>query len=192
MNYHFSFIWNTLVVNTLKTSLLLVILIWPVLIFSQTNWEVTSSNIDFFITNAGVEVDGTLGGFSADISFSPEALSESRINTTLRTSTIKTGISARDNNLKDEEYFHTSIHPTISMKSVSFRQSGADYIGTFDLTIKGVKKRVDMPFSFNESNGQATFSGSLTLDRLDFGVGESSWLLSDEVRIKILVKVNKS
>lgn len=162
-------------------------MLWPALIFSQTQWQVTSSRVEFFINNAGIEVDGTMEGISADILFSPEALSTSKINASLRTSTIETGIDARDNSLRGDEYFDVASFPTISMNSSSFRQGGSYYIGTFTLTIKGVSKQIDMPFTMEEVNDQATFSGSFTIDRLDYGVGESSWVLSDEVKIEIKV-----
>lgn len=174
-----------------KKVLSLLVILWPVLMFSQTKWAVTTSQVDFFIDNAGIEVDGTLGGFSGDIQFSPESLSSSSITASLKLATIKTGIDARDNSLQGEEYFHAAAHPTMSMTSTSFRKSGSSYLGVFNLTIKGVTKRIEMPFSFQESNGQATFSGSFTIDRLDFGVGESSWILSDEVKIEIKVKATK-
>lgn len=176
----------------LKKVLSLVVILWPVLIFSQTRWTVTASQVDFFINNAGIEVDGTLGGFNGDIQFSPESLSGSSITASLQPETIKTGIDARDNSLRGEEYFHVSAHPTMSMTSTSLRKSGSGYLGVFNLTIKGVTRQIEMPFTFQESNGVATFSGSLTIDRLDYGVGESSWILSDEVRIEITVNATKT
>lgn len=169
----------------------MLVILWPVIMFSQTKWAVTTSQVDFFINNAGIEIDGTLAGVSGDIQFSPESLSNSSISASLKPATIKTGIDARDNGLRGEEYFHAAVHPTITMTSTSFRKSGSNFIGVFNLTIKGVTKRIEMPFSFQESNSQATFSGSFTIDRLDFGVGESSWILSDDVKIEIAIEVTK-
>lgn len=171
-----------------KKALSLLVILWPVFMFSQTKWAVTATQVDFFIFNAGIEVDGTLGGFTGDLQFSPASLSGSKITASLQPSTIRTGIDARDNSLRGEEYFNVSAHPTMSMTSTSFRTSASGYLGVFNLTIKGVTRQIEMPFTFEESNGQATFSGSFTIDRLDFGVGESSWFLSNEVRIEIQVK----
>lgn len=174
-----------------KKVLSLLVILWPFLMFSQTKWAVTATQVDFFIFNAGIEVDGTLGGFTGDIQFSPGSLSDSEITASLKPSTNRTGIDARDNSLQGEEYFLIAAHPTISMTSASFRRTGSKYLGVFKLTIKGATKRIEMPFTFEESNGQATFSGSFTIDRLEFGVGESSWFLSNEVRIELTANATK-
>jgi polyisoprenoid-binding protein YceI len=55
------------------------------------------------------------------------------------------------------------------------------YKGTFDLTIKGVTKRVEIPFTYmNKENGGA-FSAEFAVNHRDFGVGNKSLILSDEV-----------
>lgn len=190
-DFIFSFTLKTPIVINLKASVALLAILWPALIFSQTQWDVTSSRVEFFINNAGIEVDGTIEGFFATILFSPEALSSSNITASLKTSTINSGIDVRDNSLRGEDYFEVTTHPTIAMTSSSFRQSRGNYIGTFNLTVKGVTRQIDMPFTVEEANGLATFTGSFTIDRLDFGVGESSWVLSDDVKIEIMVKAKK-
>lgn len=179
-------------VRIFSLSLLLIASLFPLTVFSQSQWEVTSSTVTFAIRNAGIEVDGQLGGFSGTISFSPEELSASRMYASLETSTIDTGIGARDASLRDEEYFDAASYPRITMKSTSFRKSGDRFIGVFTLKIKGVSKQIEMPFRFEEANGQATFTGSFEINRLDFGVGESSWLMSDDVTISIKVTGTKA
>lgn len=160
--------------------------------FAQDTWTVTSSSVEFFIRNAGVEVDGSMKGFEGEISFSPDQLSASSIIASVNPATVNTGIDTRDEHLRNDEYFDVETYPRITMKSVSFAPSGSSYKGTFDLTIKGITKRVSFPFTFSESGTSATFKGELEIDRLEYEVGESSWILSDEVRIEITVVGRKS
>lgn len=160
-------------------------------LFAQDTWTVTNSSVEFFIRNAGIEVDGYMKGFEGSITFSPDQLGNSSIQASVDPSTIMTGIEARDEHLKNDEYFDVETHSRISMKSVSFAQSSSGFTGTFDLTIKGITKRVKVPFTFTESGTSATLTGEFEIDRLDFTVGESSWVLSDDVRVRISVTGRK-
>jgi polyisoprenoid-binding protein YceI len=61
------------------------------------------------------------------------------------------------------------------------------YVGVFDLTIKNVTKSISFPFTFTEANDHYTLQGEFSINRLDFGVGEESVILSDMVKIIIEV-----
>jgi len=39
---------------------------------------------------------------------------------------------------------------------------------------------IDVPFTFTEKGNTRAFKGSFKLNRLDFGVGDSSLILADE------------
>ena len=157
-----------------------------------TNWAPTTASVKFYIKNAGLTVDGSLSGLSASVNFDPSDLTNSKITAAVKVNTIKTGIDARDTHLKSEDYFDAAKYPKIEMESTSFiKKDGNNFIGKFNLSIKGKSKSISMPFSFDEANDKATFKGSFTIDRLDFGVGESSFVLSDDVKVKLTLNSTK-
>jgi polyisoprenoid-binding protein YceI len=59
------------------------------------------------------------------------------------------------------------------------------------VTIKGKTKMISVPFTFTESNAKGTFKGSFTINRLDFGVGESSFVMGDDVSVKLTLNTTK-
>ncbi|RYY33250.1 MAG: YceI family protein, partial [Sphingobacteriaceae bacterium] len=73
----------------------------------------------------------------------------------------------------------------LTMKSTSIQKKGSGFLGKFNLTIKGITKPIDMPFTYNETNGKAEFNGSFKIKRKDFNVGGNSMVLGDEVTITI-------
>ena len=78
------------------------------------------------------------------------------------------------------------------MKSVSFKhKSGDDYTGAFNLTIKDKTNTVEVPFSFKETGNNATFKGNFQIKRTDYGIGESSMVMSDKVKVEIEVETGK-
>ena len=78
------------------------------------------------------------------------------------------------------------------MKSVSFKhRSGGNYTGTFSLTIKDQTKTIDLPFTYEESGNAASFKGSFQIKRSDYGVGGSSLVMSDNVKVDLDVEATK-
>jgi polyisoprenoid-binding protein YceI len=77
------------------------------------------------------------------------------------------------------------------MRSTSITKRDNGYTGQFDVSIKGKTKAISMPFTFVNNGTTGKFSGSLKLDRLDFGVGESGFILSDDVKIDITLSVKQ-
>ena len=157
------------------------------------SWTPKTGLVKFYIKNAGVTVDGSLSGLKASVDFDPSNLASSRINASVNVSTIKTGIEKRDAHLKKAEYFDAAKYPKIEMTSTSFKSKGGDnYSGTFNLKIKGKTKSITVPFTFKSEGNKGVFVGSFSIDRLDFGVGESSWVLGDDVKVKISLTTEKS
>ncbi|NNJ55486.1 MAG: YceI family protein [Bacteroidia bacterium] len=156
------------------------------------SWTPNSASVKFYIKNTGVTVDGTLSGLKATVSFDPNDLANSKIYASVNVNTIKTGIQKRDNHLLQPEYFNAAKHPKIVMTSTAFSSKGGNnYNGTFNVSIKGKTKSVKVPFTFTETNGKGKFAGSFKVDRLDYGVGESSWMLGDDVTVKISLTSTK-
>ena len=134
-----------------------------------------------------MEVNGTLDNPEGTVVFDANDLAASSVRASIKVATINTGIDARDEELVAAEYFDAKQHPRISFQSTRISKSGNGYQATGKLTIKGHTETVNIPFTV-ENN---VFAGNFQLDRLDYGVGESSWILSDEVKVKFSLPVNE-
>ncbi len=174
-----------------KIHLIIIILLSGVVAIA-TSWSPTTASVKFYIKNTGLVVDGSLSGLAATVDFNPEDLAGSQISASVKVNTIKTGIDARDAHLKKDEYFDAASFPKIEMTSKSFsKNSGDNYTGKFNLTIKGKTKSISVPFTFKETNGKGTFNATFNINRLDFGVGQSSFVLSDDVKVKLTLNTTK-
>lgn len=155
-------------------------------------WSVSSSSVTFKIKNAGLTVSGSFSGLEAKIVFDGEKASGNKIEASIDAKSINTGINARDNHLRKAEYFDADTYPKIRMSAVLFSKQGpGKYTGYFSLTLKNTTRAVSVPFEFRESGSQATFTGSFTINRKDFGIGESSWIMADDVTVTITVTAAK-
>ena len=159
--------------------------------FTPIKSAVSRSAITFKTKNMGIGVDGAIGGLQADVQFNPADLASSKIEASIDANTISTDNSSRDDHLKGEDFFDVPHYPKITVKSVSFKhKSGNNYTGQFNLTIKDKTKLIDIPFTFTKKGSATTFKGSFKLNRLDFGVGDSSLILADEVTVNIGAEVS--
>ncbi len=155
-------------------------------------WKVQQGKVTFSIRNAGLLVNGSLGGLKAEIHFDPTHPEQSTLIASVQAGTIDTGIGARDKHLRKEVYLDADRYPLLTMRSVKITATGANtFQGQFELTIKGTTQQVSLPFTFREKNGQGIFAGECKINRLDYGVGSSSWLLGDEVTISIKIDVTQ-
>jgi len=159
---------------------------------AQVKYTVTKSTITFQIKNMGFNTSGSMGGVQADILFAPDKLDASSINASADVATINSDNNMRDEHLKSESFFDVAKYPKITIKSISLQhKSGNNYTGLFNITIKDKTRQLTMPFTYAENGAVATFNGTLKLKRGDFGIGNSSMVLSNDVTITIDVETSK-
>jgi polyisoprenoid-binding protein YceI len=160
--------------------------------FAQTKNSVTRSAIKFQIKNLGINTGGTIGGLQANIHFQPENLDSSLIEASVDVNTLDTDNGTRDTHVKSDEFFDAPKYPKITMKSISFKhKSGDSYTGRFNVTIKDKTRQFDVPFTYSDAGSTAIIKGGFKLNRLDFGVGEKSFVLSNDVTVSIELEVAK-
>jgi len=143
------------------------------------------SKVEFTITNAGMDVEGSFSKVSGSVNLNPDNLAASKISATVEVSSISTGIDMRDNHLKEEDYFEVSKYPTMKFASTSFSKTSNGYKVTGNLTIKDVTKSVTIPFTVTNAGASTILKGSFEIDRRDYHVGGNSWIMGDDVEINL-------
>ncbi|MEO8886757.1 MAG: YceI family protein [Mucilaginibacter sp.] len=154
--------------------------------------KITRALISFQIKNLGINTTGTIGTMQANIQFDPANLNTSTIEGSADVKSINTDNDTRDEHLRSDEFFDVARFPKLVMKSVSFKhKSGNNYVGQFNVTMKDKTKAFDVPFSYVVNGNTGTFKGSFKLNRMDFGVGSSSLVLSNDVTVTIEIDTAK-
>ena len=160
--------------------------------YAQTVNKVTRGTVTFKIKNLGINTGGSLGGVQATVQFNPDQLASSSIEATVDAATINTDNEQRDEHLKSDAFFDIQRYPKITMRSVSFKKkSGNSFTGKFNLTLKGKTRQVDIPFTYTDSGSTISLTGTFKLNRLDYGLGGNSLVLSDEATVTIQVELAK-
>lgn len=141
-------------------------------------WQTTKANISFQIKNAGLVIKGSFSGLEAHLNFDPQDLSNSQLKGSIKAESINTANSMRDIHLRMPDYFRVIKYPTLEMTSTKISSHPTGYLGMFDLTIKGKTQQKKIPFSVDIQESKAVFKAQFELNRLDFGIGGRSFILS--------------
>ncbi|AEV32194.1 hypothetical protein Oweho_1189 [Owenweeksia hongkongensis DSM 17368] len=155
--------------------------------FAQQTVNTASSTVKFEISNWSIKtVEGTFSGMTGIFNLNTNDLANSNFNVCIDAATINTENEQRDEHLKTDDFFDVEKYPNICFKSTSITKSDNGYTTTGTLTMHGVSKKVNIPFTYNNN----TFTGTLEIDRTDFGVGsDGGFMVGEEVSLEIICVV---
>jgi polyisoprenoid-binding protein YceI len=154
------------------------------------------SSVNFSVSHAmGIStVVGRFTQFEGKITFDDKDVTKSAVSVSIKTDSINTDVQRRDEDLRNN-YFEVAKFPEITFQSKSVEKKGNDYVAHGTLTIHGVSKDVDLPFEFKgpvdagQGRGKVMGAhGSLTVNRLDFGVGKATPMIGSDVKIDLYVE----
>lgn len=158
---------------------------------AQPRWQVDGASVVFEIKNAGFAVRGSFSGLAADLRFDPDHPENSVILASIDSATVDAGIELRNRHLRKRDYFDVAQYPHIRMRALRVEKLGPGaFTGTFALDLKETRREITMPFTFSRHAGSATLTGEFILDRLDYGIGERSVILADEVIVRVSVEIS--
>jgi polyisoprenoid-binding protein YceI len=152
----------------------------------QIRAQATSNQLRFTIKNGGIDVDGSFTKVNTTIKYDRAEPSRSSFSAEAFVSSINTGIAMRDNHLRKPDFFDALKYPKISFVSTNVAVVSPNTLQvTGNLTIKGVTKKVVLAVKVVEKAGKMVFSTTITINRNDYGVGGSSWVMADNVLINV-------
>ena len=150
------------------------------------NWQIADGyNIGFSNDEAG----GIFKDFKGSISFDENNPATAKFDVTVDVASINTGNGLQNKHAKSDEWFDAAKYPTIHFVSTKVAKTGAGYQVTGNLQIHGVTKPVSIPFTFKHTGAGASFAGSFTINRSDYGIGKPGGEVPEPVKLDISVPV---
>lgn len=177
---------KSFVTSTVPIFGIVLILLIPRFSLGQKKLVLESVPVNFVVKNAGIKVNGKISGLQGYLLFSTVDTTLLKIEGSVDANSIETGISLRDTHLKKDEYLDVKKFPQITMSSTAIDKKLNDqYVGHFDLMIKGITKNIAIPFKLSQNQHRYILTASFTIDRQDFEVGGNSFFLSDDITVQI-------
>jgi polyisoprenoid-binding protein YceI len=167
--------------------------------------DVSHSTLGFVARHAMVtKVRGAFNEFEGTATLDGENPSNSSAKITIQAKSIDTRNDQRDDHLRSNDFFAMDEFPEITFVSTGVSADGDTYNLTGDLTVKGVTKSLTIPFEFEGAskdpfgNDRVGFSGSLVINRKDFGVSFNApletggLLVSDKITLEFDISAIKN
>ena len=158
--------------------------------------DVAHSRLGFSARHAMVTtVRGAFKDFEGTAHVDTANPANSKVELTIRTDSIDTGVADRDAHLRSADFFEIESHPEITFTSTNVERDGDDWTITGDLTIKGTTQPVTVEF---ESTGSARdpfgnlrvgFEGAATINRKDWGLTWNAALETGGVLVSEKIKL---
>lgn len=158
--------------------------------------DTAKSTLTFEATQQGAPIKGQFNGFSGDIRFDAGRPAESTAKIRVDIKSVDSQSPDRDKSLIGADWFFIESFPESIYTVAKFEKLNENqYVARGELELRGVKKTIDLPlnitFSTDDSGRDVALAvGDVTLNRLDFGVGQGEW--KDTQAVGNAVKVSVS
>ena len=157
--------------------------------------DASKSTLEFEFTQLGGKNKGKFVKFPVTLDLGPDA-SPSKLDVTVDIGSLNTSDKERDDQLKSPDLFDAAKYPQAHFVATQITKSANGFVAQGKLTIRSVTKDTPVPFTFRTATegGQSVgyLSGSTTIHRLDFGVGQGDWKNTGSEGIENDVKVSYS
>ncbi|MFA3917830.1 cytochrome b/b6 domain-containing protein [Ruegeria hyattellae] len=158
----------------------------------QSDWQVETGTLGISVTQLGSVVDGSFADWTAAISFdAPDAPGKAG-DVEVVVSIPSLTLGSVTGQALGADFFDATQFPTASF-TAEIHKTETGYEARGPLTIRDQSVDVILPFELELEGDQAKMAGTLLLNRLDFGVGqslpdESSLAFGVEVAVSLIAK----
>ena len=150
--------------------------------------QLDKSKISFSFKQMGVGMDGHFAKFSPQLSFDPAKPEQTKASIEIDLASVDTGSEEADQEVVGKSWFNTSAFPKAVFVAKHVKQTAPnvyEVLGT--LTIKGRGRDVKFAMKHAPQGKLGILTGSFTLQRADYAIGEGMWSKFDVVANDILV-----
>jgi len=141
--------------------------------------------VSYEVQQAGSPFRGTFRRFGGEICVDGGQVAS--IEVWLEPSSVDSGLPEIDAALREKDFFDVKKFPRALFTSRSIRARADEEVAHGTLEMKGKRRDFDVSFKLQRDAGGAKVSGSLKLNRLDYGIGTGEWAntewLSGEVKV---------
>lgn len=158
--------------------------LFGVILLSGSNLAIAADEYDYDLVHSSVSfkarhldiswIHGRFNDVSGKFSLDREDPSRSTFSLTIKTDSVDTANKARDEHLRQPDYFDTRQFPTIEFKSTRVKAIKGGYEVTGDFTMHGTTKEITIVLMGGKEHDfkkvkRVAFSTELSVKRSDYG-----------------------
>jgi polyisoprenoid-binding protein YceI len=150
--------------------------------------QLDKSSVSFSFKQMGVGMDGHFAKFTPQISFDPAKPEQTKASIEIDLASVDAGSGEADQEVVGKSWFNTGAFPKALFVAKQVKQTAPnvyEVLGT--LTLKGRARDIKVAMKHTPQGKQGLLSGSFTLQRADYAIGEGMWSKFDVVANDIQV-----
>jgi polyisoprenoid-binding protein YceI len=146
----------------------------------EYDYDLVHSSVSFKARHLDISwIHGRFNEVAGKFSLDREDPTKSTFSLTIKTDSVDTANEARDEHLRQPDYFDTKQFPTIEFKSTSTKAIEGGYEVTGDFTMHGTTKQITLVLMGGKEHDfkkvkRVAFSTELSLKRSDYGFDKSA------------------
>ncbi len=141
------------------------------------------------------KVRGKFSDFNIVIQNDEQDITKSSVKVVIKTASIDTGITDRDEHLRTADFFDAAKLPEITFESTQIKKKGKKFIAVGNLTMHGITKQIELPFSITGTHKKDNLANigyetKILVNRRDFGINWTHSTSPDFVGDNVEVEIN--
>jgi polyisoprenoid-binding protein YceI len=153
------------------------------------------SEIRFVSRQMNVPIEGRFAGLSGTVHLDPAKPENGRAEIEVALAGIDAGSDDATTEVRRRSWFNIAAFPVASFIASGVEPlCGNQYQAQGELSIKGITRRISVPFSVRQDGGTTIYEGGFTLLRLNFNIGEGVWsdteTVANEVEVRFRIVQN--
>lgn len=133
----------------------------------------SDGEVTYEVSQAGSAFRGEFRRFGGEICLEGDRVN--RVDVWLDPGSVHSGLPEIDAALKGDEFFAVDRYPRANFTSRSVDAKGASYLAHGVLEMKGIKRKLDVPFTLRRDAGRLVATGVLEIQRLEYAIGTGEW-----------------
>lgn len=153
-------------------------------------WQVdpVTSRLMFTGEQSGEKFEGSFPKFSSTIDFDEAAPEKGSAHIAITMASAQIDGKDRADALPTSDWFDVAQFPFAEFTATSFKKTGEhQYEAIGKLSIRGIEKNITLPFKLETVGKSAVATGSIALNRKDFGIGQGRWTNDEWVKYPVTV-----
>lgn len=148
-----------------------------------------ASKLEFVASYEGSDAPGQFNDFGTELRFDPQQPAEGSLRVSVVMTSADMGNDDINENLPAPEWFDSGAFPRAVFEAKSIRSDKpGHYVASGTLTLKGIKQKVEVPFSWQIEGDTAVLEGATSIDRTRFKVGTGSWAKPSPIGLNVVVR----
>lgn len=148
-----------------------------------------ASRLEFVATYQKQQVPGVFRRFDVHLALHPGSPGVNRLEVSVFLDSVDMNSADINRTIVKPDWFHASRFPSAKFESTEITADGVDhYRAKGTLSLKGMQRRISVPFFWRESGHSASMNGELVLNRADFGIGSGEWAAEYPIGIDVTVR----